>query len=221
MLPVAHKCGMIYHIPSHSPREITPYVFFPGGTVNQTLTDIVIANIGWIIALTALLISIGSILISIGALKQRIASADASATKLKRELYDEDGVTNYIPRRELLPMLDRLNSKVIAVREEIYSNCSTVRAECRQAVCGHIDLVRQDNQRIQEGLEALEEKYHDQALGFVALSTQMSLLLKHAQIPKPDEIHDIERRLRKSAKDRLRRYNDEDILNPKEDKEVS
>jgi hypothetical protein len=217
LLQFTHKCEYTDTvISSPSPRETTLSVFVSRGIPmsNQSLTigGFIISHIGWVVAVISLSITLFTVMITLGILKQKIATAALAADRFKRELYSEEGVTNYIPRKELKPMLDKIEERVRSVRTEFFNNCAQIRAECRDAVCLQLNLIRQENRQVHHTIEALEEKYHDQALGMVALSTQLSLLLKQQGIQKPDEIADIERRLMKSASNRARRHTEDNLL---------
>lgn len=171
-----------------------------------------IDHIGWVAALFGLSLGAGGLLIALGVMKNKVTWAAERAAKLKQELYREDGVTNYVPRDELNKIVNDLTAKIIETRSDMFAGCNANRTECREVICNHIELLRKDNDSIHRAIDLLEEKYHDQNLGFVALSTQLSILLRSAGQTPPAEIEDIERRLRASAADRMRRYTDDRIL---------
>ena len=74
------------------------------------------------------------------------------------------------------------------------------RTECRDAVCGKIEILRKDYQGVSRALDRLQNLYHDQALGIFALSSQLKLLLQQQKIQPPKEIDELERKILAAAK---------------------
>jgi len=158
-------------------------------------------NVGWIAAIFGLGMGISGLLVALGVLKNKIATAASNAERFKRELYADDGVTNYMPRAELIPRLERIESSIGMLRTEILDGCHLNRNECRDAIAHQVN-------GLCEAIKRLDQKYHDQSLGIVAMSTQLSLLLKKAGVDTPTSVTDLERRLRSSAGECMRRYGD-------------
>lgn len=170
---------------------------------------------GWIAALFGMGMGGAGLLIALGVLKSKVNQAYDRAEKFTRELYRDDGVTNYVPRSELNRIVADIQEKILSTKSEMLGGCAANRNDCRDVICRQIDLLRFENEKIHKTINMLEEKYHDQNLGFVALSTQLSMLIRQAGADPPAEIVDIERRLKASAADRMRRYNDINLMTKK------
>ena len=137
--------GIIYLHFSPPPRSHTgavclrSLILTPGPTY-----EFIKENLGWLIGFFSLGMAFSSVLILIGTFRQKIVIAADAALKLKRELYEESGRSNYVPRAEYDPDKKKIELQIYQTRQELYSNCAKCRAECRNDIAEKLDIQRSD-----------------------------------------------------------------------------
>lgn len=146
-------------------------------------------DIGWIVSVCSLLGVIAAVLIAYGGLKTRIEDA-AEATRdfqettkaLHKELYQENGISVFLPRREFHDEKKEMAAMLKEIRDELRSDCGMRRGECQTQFLHKIDVLRADLKSSYRLLETFQTQQQANSRGIVSISSQLTLLLKAKNI---------------------------------------
>lgn len=114
----------------------------PEAAATHGVITLIKAHIGWIVGFFSLGMALASVLMAIGTMREKIVRAAQAAHDLKRELYAENGQTNYLPRSEYNTDIIKLQGAVIESRQEILAHCSQCRTDCHNSVRDEIKDIR-------------------------------------------------------------------------------
>ena len=109
-----------------------------------TLVDLIKQHLSWIVGFFSFGMAVSSVLILIGTMREKISRAARAAENLRRELYAQDGKTNYVPRSEYDPERSKIEKTIAATRLEILANCARCRNDCRTDLVSKLEEHRKD-----------------------------------------------------------------------------